>query len=309
MELIRGIHNLRPRHRRCVLTIGNFDGVHLGHAEVIKSLVAKGKSMNLPVTVMLFEPQPQEHFAGDRAPARISLLRDKLRRLQALGVQRVLCVSFNHRFAELSSEQFIEQLLVQKLGVKYLVVGDDFCFGKGRKGSFDTLMTAGRQHGFDVVPTASFKLASQRVSSTLIRQALQQGDLNLANQMLGYPYQITGRIAHGRKLGRTIGFPTANILMKRKVAPVNGVFAVEAIDPQGQRYPGVANVGVRPTVAGNRCQLEVHLFDYEGDLYGEHMQVLLIEHLRQERAFESLDALKNQIFKDAEQARRLLSVS
>ncbi|WP_417350119.1 bifunctional riboflavin kinase/FAD synthetase [Ferrimonas sp.] len=309
MELIRGIHNLRPRHRGCVLTIGNFDGVHRGHAEVINSLVEKGKELNLPTTVMLFEPQPQEHFAGDRAPARLNLLRDKLRRLTELGVDRVLCISFNHRFAELTSEQFIEQLLVDKLDVRYLVVGDDFCFGKGRKGNFQALEQAGEQHGFQVVPTDSFMVAQQRVSSTLIRLALAHGDLDRAQGMLGYHYQITGRVAHGRKLGRTLGFPTANILMKRRVVPVNGVFAVRVYDERDRCYEGVANVGHRPTVSGTRCQLEVHLFEFDGDLYGEHLRVALVSHLRKERAFDSLEALQSQIIKDAQQAKTLLAAS
>ncbi|TKB50190.1 bifunctional riboflavin kinase/FAD synthetase [Ferrimonas aestuarii] len=309
MELIRGTHNLRSRHRNCVLTIGNFDGVHLGHAEVIKSLVEKGKQLDLPVTVMLFEPQPQEHFAGDKAPPRLSRLRDKVQRLSELGVERILCVSFNQRFAQLSHTQFVEQLLVEKLGVQFLVVGDDFCFGKGRQGNFDTLVEAGNRHGFDVVPTASFRVQQQRVSSTLIRQALKSGELEQANAMLGYPYQITGRVRHGRKLGRTIGFPTANIAMNRRVSPLGGVYAVRAFTRQGDCFVGVANVGRRPTVAGTRCQLEVHLFDFTGDLYGQHLRVELLHHLRHEQAFDSLDALQNQISKDAAQAKALLSAS
>lgn len=306
MELIRGIHNILPAHRGCVLTIGNFDGVHRGHAKVIASLVERAKHFGLPATLMTFEPQPQELFRGDDAPARLSLLRDKIVLLDELGIDRLLCVNFNRKFAAMDPEHFIEDLLVRKLGVRYLVVGDDFCFGKSRAGNFEMLKKAGERFGFAVVNTHSFMVGDLRVSSTAVREQLAKGNLEQARRLLGHPFTLSGRIAHGQKLGRTIGFPTANIALKRKVVPVRGVFAVKLWWDGSDIYEGVANVGFRPTVNGQVCQLEVHLFDFEGDLYGKRVEVELVAKIRDEQPFESLDALKKQIWNDADRARALL---
>ncbi|ABL99130.1 bifunctional riboflavin kinase/FAD synthetase [Shewanella amazonensis] len=306
MELIRGIHNILPAHRGCVLTIGNFDGVHRGHAKVIASLVERAKHFGLPATLMTFEPQPQELFRGDDAPARLSLLRDKIVLLDELGIDRLLCVNFNRKFASMDPEHFIEDLLVKKLGVKYLVVGDDFCFGKSRAGNFDMLKKAGERFGFAVVNTHSFMVGDLRVSSTAVREQLAKGNLEQARRLLGHPFTLCGRVAHGQKIGRTIGFPTANIALKRKVVPVRGVFAVKLWWDDSDIYEGVANVGFRPTVNGQVCQLEVHLFDFEGDLYGKRVEVELVAKIRDEQPFESLDALKKQIWNDADRARALL---
>ncbi|MBT1443522.1 bifunctional riboflavin kinase/FAD synthetase [Shewanella sp. JM162201] len=306
MELIRGIHNILPAHRGCVLTIGNFDGVHRGHAKVIASLVERATHFGLPATLMTFEPQPQELFRGDDAPARLSLLRDKIALLGELGIDRLLCVNFNRHFASMDPEFFIEDLLVRRLGVKYLVVGDDFCFGKSRAGNFDMLKKAGERFGFAVVNTHSFTVGDLRVSSTAVREQLAKGNLEQARRLLGHPFTLSGRVAHGQKIGRTIGFPTANIALKRKVVPVRGVFAVKLWWDGSDIYEGVANVGFRPTVNGQVCQLEVHLFDFEGDLYGQRVEVELVAKIRDEQPFESLDALKRQIWNDADRARALL---
>ncbi|MCG9745606.1 bifunctional riboflavin kinase/FAD synthetase [Shewanella sp. Isolate8] len=306
MELIRGIHNILPRHQGCVLTIGNFDGVHRGHAEVIAALVKKAKQHGVPATLMTFEPQPQELFKGDNAPARLSLLRDKIVLLDELGIDRLLCVNFNQKFAAMPAEAFIEDLLVQQLGVKYLVVGDDFCFGKQRRGNFEMLKAAGEKYGFAVVNTHSFILGDKRVSSTEIRGLLAKGNLEQARRLLGHPYALSGKVAHGEKIGRTIGFPTANIALKRKVSPVRGVFAVRLFWDGSDIYEGVANVGFRPTVNGQNCQLEVHLFDFDGDLYGRTVEVELVAKIRDEQPFKSLDALKLQIKDDADRAKALL---
>lgn len=306
MELIRGIHNILPKHLGCVLTIGNFDGVHRGHAEVISALVKKARLHGVPATLMTFEPQPQELFRGENAPARLSLLRDKIVLLEELGIDRLLCVNFNQKFASIPPEYFIEQLLVKQLGVRYLVVGDDFCFGKQRAGDFNMLKAAGEQYGFAVVSTQSFTLADKRVSSTEIRAQLAKGNLEQARRLLGHPFTLCGRVAHGEKIGRTIGFPTANIALKRKVSPVRGVFAVKLYWEGSDIYEGVANVGFRPTVNGQNCQLEVHLFDFEGDLYGKTVEVELVAKIRDEQPFRSLDALKDQIKNDADRARALL---
>lgn len=303
MELIRGIHNIKPRHKGCVLTIGNFDGVHLGHQQVLKQVSQQAQNMGLPTMVMTFEPQPMEFFARNKAPARLTRLRDKIVQLEKLDIQRLLCVNFNANFSSMSAEGFIRELLVAQLDVKFLVVGDDFCFGKGRKGNFEMLKSAGEELGFEVVSTQSFKMDQLRVSSTAIREALATDDFSHAEKMLGRPYSINGRVSHGRKLGRTIGFPTANIPLKRCVSPVSGVYVVEVNGIDGSVYGGVANIGQRPTVDGIRQQLEVHLFDFNSNLYGKQLEVSLLHKLRDEIKFDSLDALTAQIELDAEAAR------
>jgi len=306
MELIRGIHNILPAHHGCVLTIGNFDGVHRGHAEVISKLVKKARQLKVPATLMTFEPQPQEMFRGESAPARLSILRDKIFLLEELGIDRLVCINFNAKFANLPAEDFIDKLLVESLGVKYLVVGDDFCFGKQRKGNFNMLKSAGEQHSFAVVSTQSFLLGDKRVSSTEIRQLLAKGKMEQARRLLGHPFTLCGKVAHGEKIGRTLGFPTANIALKRQVSPVRGVFAVKLYWDNSDTYEGVANVGFRPTVNGQVCQLEVHLFDFDGDLYGRTVEVELVAKIRDEQPFQSLEALKKQINNDADKAKALL---
>lgn len=303
MELIRGIHNIKLHHQGCVLTIGNFDGVHLGHQEVLRQVSEKARELGLPSTVMTFDPQPLELFAKDKAPARLTRLRDKFVQLSKLDIERLLCVNFNHQFANQSADEFISDLLVKRLGVKFLVVGDDFCFGRGREGNFAMLQEAGEKHGFEVVSTQSFRLQQLRVSSTAIRKALASDKLDVAAEMLGRDYSISGRVSHGRKLGRTIGFPTANIPLKRCVSPVSGVYTVEALGLDGKAVGGVANIGNRPTVNGVRQQLEVHLFDFKANLYGKQLEIVLLDKIRDEHKFESFEALKQQIELDAEAAR------
>lgn len=303
MELIRGIHNLRSEHVGCVLTIGNFDGVHRGHQAVLSRLQEQATQLGLPSCVMVFEPQPLEFFAGDKAPARLSRLRDKFEAIAALNIDRLLCVKFDHAFAELTAAEFIEQILVRKLAVRFLVIGDDFRFGLQRRGDFALLVEAGRQYGFQVLSTDTLLHDQQRVSSTLLREALREGRLADVTHMLGHPYTITGRVAHGAKLGRTIGFPTANIHLKRLVVPVQGVYAVQVMIAKTIHF-GVANIGFRPTVNGTRSQLEVHIFDFKGDLYGKQLQIQVCHKLRDEQKFPSFSALQTQITMDAHQARQ-----
>ena len=303
MELIRGIHNLRSEHVGCVLTIGNFDGVHRGHQAVLSRLQEQASQLGLPSCVMVFEPQPLEFFAGDKAPARLSRLRDKYEAIAALNIDRLLCVKFDHAFAELTAAEFIEQILVRKLAVRFLVIGDDFRFGLQRRGDFALLVEAGRQYGFQVLSTDTLLHDQQRVSSTLLREALREGRLEDVSHMLGHPYTITGRVAHGAKLGRTIGFPTANIHLKRLVVPVQGVYAVQVLIADAIHF-GVANIGFRPTVNGTRSQLEVHIFDFKGDLYGKQLQIQVCHKLRDEQKFPSFSALQTQITMDARQARQ-----
>ena len=307
MQIIRGSHNLRSHHRGCVATIGNFDGVHLGHQAVLGQLAEKADVLGLPLVVVTFEPQPEEYFRPEAAPPRLTRLREKVQVLRRYAVDRLLVLRFDARFAAQVPQAFIDRVLVDGLGIRYLVIGDDFRFGKQRAGDFEMLSKAGREHGFEVVNMHTFSLDSERVSSTRVRTALGKGDLNAAEKLLGRPYRMSGRVAHGDKLGRTLGFPTANIHLHRKATPLRGVFAVELYGIHGEPLPGVANLGTRPTACGLRTLLEVHLFDFEGDIYGAHVHVEFLHKLRDERRFDSLDALKQQIQCDAEQARAFLA--
>jgi len=305
MQLIRGIHNIQAEDHGCVLTIGNFDGVHLGHARVIEALIEKAKALNCTPAVMIFEPQPQELFAPESAPARLTRLRDKYFLLKKLGVQRLICVNFHREFANKSAQEFIEQLLVKQLGIKHLIIGDDFRFGKNRAGDFNLLKQAGEKFSFAVSDTASFKLADCRISSTNIRNALVHDKLADAEKMLGRAYSIIGRVFHGDKRGRQLGFPTANVLLKRRVSPVSGVYVVK-INTVNHCFYGVANIGSRPTVSGIRQQLEVHIFDFNKDIYGETIEVVMLKKLRNEMKFSSLDELTTQISQDSEQAKNFV---
>ncbi|MCY7295941.1 bifunctional riboflavin kinase/FAD synthetase [Alteromonas sp. a30] len=318
MELVRGLHNLNRHHYECVLTIGKFDGIHLGHQAVLKQVIQKARALNVPATVMVFEPQPEEFFAPSKAPARLTRLREKYTLLRELGVDRLICVKFDKKFSSQSAEYFVEHLLVNKLGVKYLVVGDDFRFGKGRVGDFAMLKQAGEQFGFDVVDTKSLQFEDARVSSSVVREALQQADFARVKAYLGRPYSISGKVIHGQKLGRSIGFPTANIPLLRCTVPVSGVFAVvvkmlstrvtkDDADSDERTFLGVANVGKRPTVNGDKPQLEVHIFDLEADLYGKNLMVELHHKIRDEKKFDSFNMLKEQIILDAETAKKWLS--
>lgn len=309
MQLIRGIHNIQLtdeyKGKGCVLTIGNFDGVHLGHQRVIKALIEKAKELNAEPVVMVFEPQPQELFNPSGAPARLTRLRDKYALLKKLGIKRLLCVNFNRKFASLTAQQFVQNLLVEQLHIKYLIIGDDFKFGKNRQGDFTMLQKSGIEYGFGVQDTKSFKLEQCRISSTEIRNALFDDDFAKAQSMLGRPYSIIGRVFHGDKRGRQIGFPTANLLLKRRVSPVSGVYAVQVI-LKDEKYYGVANIGNRPSVSGTRQQLEVHIFDFNRAIYGESIEVVMLKKLREEQKFSSIEALTNQIKKDSEQARQFV---
>lgn len=324
MELIRGIHNIRQRHRGCVLTIGNFDGVHLGHQKVIQQVVHQAKKMGLPAVVMTFEPQPREFFTqlalmqkqlpvmktpfAHQAPARLTGLREKYQQLEKLGVDRLVVVQFNRAFAKMTAHDFVHHVLVEQLGVKFLVVGDDFCFGAERQGNFAYLENAAQSADFTVVNTQSFIVAKQRVSSTAIRDALAHGQVQLAQTLLGRPYRLSGRVSHGNKLGRTLGFPTANVALKRLVSPVAGVYVVRVVGiDKEQSFGGVANIGTRPTLNGDACpQLEVHIFDFDENIYGRYIHVQLLHKLRDEKKFGSLDELTTQINLDAQAARTWL---
>jgi riboflavin kinase / FMN adenylyltransferase len=304
MRLIRGIPCLPIFPDGCVLTIGNFDGVHLGHKAVVEKLAERGRQMGLPVVIMIFEPQPLEFFLGDNAPSRLSRLREKAMRLEKLPVDDLIIVRFNKQLADSEPEAFIDQYLIQGINVKHLVIGDDFRFGKSRLGDFDLLKKIGEIKGFTVEDTGSLLIEDARVSSTLIRQALAVGNLAHAKALLGYDYALSGRVVHGDKRGRTMGYPTANIALLRKNAPVSGVFAVTMTGIDNQKIEGVANLGVRPTIDGrNKVVLEVHLFDFDQDLYGRYVTVHFKHKIRAECRFRSVDELKAQIVNDVAKAK------
>ncbi len=308
MQLIRGLSHLEPFKNGCVLSIGNFDGLHLGHRAVIRKLVERGKVLGLPVVIMFFEPQPLEYFLGDNAPSRLMRLREKVIEMAKLPVDNLLIVRFNQNFANRDAEQFIEHILINTLNVKHLVIGDDFHFGKARRGNFGMLKEKGRLNGFTVEDTGSFQLGGLRISSTLIRDALVAGDLKGAEKLLGHCYSVCGRIAHGDKLGRTIGYPTANIRMHRKNTPVNGVFAVTMTGIDGLEFEGVANVGTRPTLdGGSKVTLETYLFDFNKEIYGRYVEVHFHQKIRDESRFHSLEELKAQIVKDVAETKKIFA--
>lgn len=303
-RIIRGFHNLPKASKGCVATIGNFDGVHLGHQSVLSQLAMKGDTLGLPAVVITFEPQANEFFAPDKAPARLSRFREKVEALRCYSIEQLCVLRFNQKLAQMSAQEFIQRLLVEGLNVRYLVVGDDFRFGKERQGDFELLQQAGQQFGFQVVNMHTFAVDQIRVSSTRIREALKTGDLMLAEKLLGRPYRMSGRVAHGDKRGRTMGFPTANIHLHRCKVPLSGVYAVQLFGIEGEPIKGVANVGVRPTVGGdNKALLEVHLFDFNREIYGEHVQVHFLHKLRDEQKFSDLSELVSQIKQDCQQAK------
>lgn len=308
MHLIRGLSHLEPFKNGCVLSIGNFDGLHLGHRAVIKKLAERGEALGLPVVIMTFEPQPLEYFLGDNAPSRLMCLREKVIEFTKLPVDNLLMVRFNRYFANCDAEQFIDDILINKLNVKHLVIGDDFHFGKARRGNFAMLKEKGKLYGFSVEDTGSCQIAGLRISSTLIRDALGAGDLMQAEKLLGHCYSVCGRVAHGEKLGRTIGYPTANIKMFRKNTPVNGVFAVTMAGIDGLELEGVANVGTRPTVdGGSKVVLETYLFDFDKEIYGRYVEVRFKQKIRDEIRFQSLEQLKAQIEKDVAEAKNIFA--
>ena len=307
MELIFGLHNLQPADTPCVATIGNFDGVHLGHQAVIGQLAEKGAAMNLPTTLITFEPTPAEFFGQHKAPARLSTFREKYLTLKRFAIDRLLVLPFNHRLASMNAEDFISKILIEGLDIRYLVVGDDFRFGKNRAGDFKLLQQAGEENNFTVVSMPSFRVDGERVSSSGIRSALADGNFDRAERLLGRHYHMTGKVAHGDKRGRQWGFPTANINMKRKVIPLRGIFAVEVFGLDREPVFGVANLGTRPTVCGMRTLLEVHLFDFDEQIYGRRINVIFRHKIREELRFDSFDELKQQIGRDVVSAKEYFS--
>lgn len=303
-QLIRGLDNIKQNQKGGVLTIGNFDGVHLGHQRLISRVVEKAQALKIPSVAITFEPHPYEFFAqGQVTVPRLSKFREKFVALSECGVDNVMILPFNQEVAKISASNFIKEILFASLHPKHIIIGDDFRFGHNRTGDVSLMRTMGNELGFTVEAMDTVRVDGERVSSTRVRHALHEGDHTLVNKLLGHPYFMLGRIMRGDQRGRQWGFPTANIFLHRKQTPVLGVYSVKmyGIAPVG--LSGVANVGIRPTVGGTRSLLEVHLFDFNQDIYGKHVRVEFCQKLRDEMQFSSVDLLKAQIAKDVVAAR------
>jgi riboflavin kinase / FMN adenylyltransferase len=307
MELVRGLHNISRRHQGCVLTVGNYDGVHLGHQQMIGALRARAAQFRCAATVLVFEPSSKEFIDPEGAPPRLTRWREKFLALAALGVDRLVTLRFDERMRAMTPRSFVDELIVEKLGTRHLVVGDDFRYGSNAGGTIETLRAAGHAHGFGVEQIAPFVFDGVRVSSTAVRERLELADYPGAARLLGHPYRMLGRVVPGRRLGRTLGFPTANLRLMRRKSPVWGISAVWTYGIDSRPLPGVASLGTRPTVNGTEPLLEVHVFDFCGDLYGRTIEVEFVAKLRDEVKFDSLDAMTEQMQVDARQARDLLS--
>lgn len=302
MEVIRGLHNIRARHKGSVITIGTFDGIHHGHQMILAHLGAKSEELGAPSLLITFEPHPREYFATAEAPPRLTRFREKVDTLRSTGIDRVLCIGFNDRTRNIRADVVVESFLVEQLGVRYLVVGDDFRFGQNAEGDYGMLKDAGDKFGFGVSHMGTLRFDHERVSSTWIRECLQRGDLKLAEKLLGRPYFMSGRVIHGKKLGRQLGVPTANISIGRKRSALGGIF-VATVSGLDRDYEAVASLGTRPTVDGTETLLEVHLDQFCGDIYNEMLTVTFHQKLRDEEKFESLEALRVQMVEDIRETR------
>ena len=299
-----GVNSVLPG---CVATIGVFDGFHLGHQRILERVRAESLRLNLPSLVFSFEPTPQEVMRPEHAPARLMRFRDKVGYLRASGIDNFFCPPFDHTLQQHSPEEFIDRLLSGTLGVRHLVIGDDFRFGRGRAGNITDLKVGGKRCGFGVEQVGSVIQHGMRVSSTAVRTALAAANLPLARELLGRNYRMSGRVVAGRQLGRQLGFPTANIRLNRRQSPLAGIFAVRVRGLEGSPLDAVASLGTRPTVAGVEPLLEVHIFDFDVDIYRQRLEVEFVAHLRNEERFADLEALRRQMECDAAEARRLLT--
>ena len=307
MELVRGLNSFSKAHRGCVLTVGNYDGVHLGHQHMIRALKHRATELDAPSTVLVFEPSSKEFIDPDAAPARLTRWREKFAALAALEVDRLVTLRFNEHMRAMSPDDFVDQLIVRGLGARHVVVGDDFRYGRKACGTIDSLKAAGRARGFGVDQVAPFVLDGGRVSSTAVRERLERADYPGAARLLGRPYRMIGHVAHGRELGRTLGFPTANLHLMRLKSPTWGVMAVRVYGIDAGPRDGVASLGTRPTVNGTEPLLEVHVFDFNADLYGRLIEVEFVAKLRDEAKFDTVGAMVAQMKVDAANARELLS--
>jgi len=307
MELVRGLHNISQRHAGCVLTVGNYDGVHLGHQQMIGVLKSRAAEFGAAATVLAFEPSSKEFIDPEGAPPRLTRWREKFLALKSQGVDRLVTLRFDERMRAMTPQRFVDELIVAGLGARHVVVGDDFRYGCNAGGTIESLRAAGDRHGFSVEQMAPFVVDEVRVSSTAVRGRLEHGDYEGARRLLGRRYRMLGRVVHGNELGRTLGFPTANLRLMRRKSPVHGILAVRVHGIEPAPLAAVASLGTRPTVGGTEVLLEVHVFDFSGDLYGRLIEVEFIAKLRDEIKFDTLSALTEQMNIDAAQARGLLS--
>ena len=302
MKLIRGLYNLTRPLTASAVTIGNFDGVHRGHQLVINQLKQVAASASLPTVVIIFEPQPIEYFAPGKAPKRLSRFREKIAYLKAQQIDYLLCLHFDQKLAGQSAEDFVQKILVESLNTRHLVIGDDFHFGKNRQGNFQFLKDNSERFGFMVDETETLMIDGERVSSTRIRESINRGDFEKAAELLGRPYSLSGRVAHGQKLGRELGYPTINIKMGDKTLIVKGIFAVNVKGIDNRVLQGVASIGTRPTVNGVDTILEVYILGFDQDVYGYSVEVEFLHKIRDEEKFDSLEELTKWIGRDTEKA-------
>jgi len=300
MQLIRGLHNLK-KQSSCVLTIGNFDGIHTGHQKIIKRLVEKAHELKTPSLVISFSVTPESFFG--RPKARLSSFRDKHLFLKSMGVDKHLLIRFNDSFSQTSATSFVENILVEKLKVRHCFIGDDFRFGKDRLGNYELLEKLSKPNNFIAEKVGRVSFENQRVSSSAVRQCLASGNFSMAEKLLGRAFAISGKVSHGDKKGRTFGFPTINIGIRRRLSPVLGVFNV-LVEINKETYHGVCNVGKRPTVGGEKTLLEVFIFDFNREIYGERVTIVFKQKSRDEMKFNSFEELKQQIAKDVEIGKR-----
>ncbi|NUF49439.1 bifunctional riboflavin kinase/FAD synthetase [Gilliamella sp. ESL0250] len=306
MKIIRGITNLKNQFSQCVLTLGNFDGVHLGHQQLINHIIKQGKKRKLPTVVMLFEPQPLEFFAQDKAPSRLTSFQEKIIFIEKLGVDYTVVIPFTKKFAHMSANHFIQDWLINKLQAKYITIGDDFRFGFDRKGDINLLQQYAYNNDFIVESMPTLVWNNFRISSTAVRQALLNSDFELAHCLLGRDYTIQGRVVHGNALARQLGSPTANIHLHRKKPALQGVYFVKVKNIcNNQHYHGIANIGLRPTINGKKAILEVNIFDFSEDIYGQYLDITFVQKLRDEKKFDSLTDLKQQITQDICTAKKI----
>ena len=305
MKTFRDIEKL-PQIKGSVVTIGNFDGVHLGHQKIIAQLKEHAEKLKVPSVVISFNPTPQNFFGADHAV--LSSYEEKDFFLSSLGINYHLVINFNKEFSNINAQTFIEEFLLRKLNIKHCLIGDDFRFGKNRVGNFSLLQENGDKHGFAVEETATIKHNQIRISSTRIRECLQQNNLEETKKLLGRSYSISGKIVRGQQRGRTINFPTINILPNRSKSPVSGVFAVK-VKLSGQTYFGICNAGHKPTVNGREFLFETHIFDFEKDVYEQFAEIVFLKHVRPEKKFNSFAELKDQIEKDVIEAKKFFKLT
>lgn len=307
MELIRSLNSFRQHHKKCVVTIGNFDGIHLGHQAIISQLKEIARHYDLPTVVIIFEPQPQEYFSPKHASARLTRLREKIEELSRLGVDRLVCLRFDDALANLSAKEFVERLLIDGLDIQHLVVGDDFRFGKNRQGNYATLAKMADSFGYKLDHTQTCLFAGERISSTRIRQALANDDLRLASQLLGRNYVISGRVVHGDKRGRELGSATANMELHRLHSPITGVYITRVHGIDDTSYLAVTSIGTRPMFDGEGMRLETHILDFDEILYAKYIRVEFLQKLREELKFSDITGLKRAIETDIKNARQYFS--